>query len=173
MRVCSKMQLSLCLSSCKQVHRTKSAKENRERSIIFTVQARVGIVYESKSSNAVRNRVDILRGGKWRRKSEQRSSTVAGIEWIKSFILNLREEDKKRVKVEKSTRVYKFGGGETRNSICVVQLPCHLARTNVLVDMVETKSGHFSIPISRPKQGDRYAEEIQICVRQNGYHTKK
>lgn len=76
----------------------------------------------------------------------------------------MREEDKKRVKVEKSTRVYKFGGGETRNSICVVQLPCHLARTNVLVDMVETKSGHFSIPISRPKQGDRYAEEIQCLV---------
>ena len=64
MRVYSKMQLSLCLSSCKQVHSTESAKENWERSIQFTVQARVGIVYESKSSNAVGSRVDIRDGGK-------------------------------------------------------------------------------------------------------------
>ena len=58
-------------------------------------------------------------------------TTVAGVEWIKSFISKLNEEERKLVKVKKSARIYKFGGGEKRNSLCEIQFPCHLAKTNV------------------------------------------
>ena len=58
-------------------------------------------------------------------------TTVAGMEWVKSFISSLTEQDKKLVQVEASVRIYKFGGGERRNSLCTVQFPCHLANQNV------------------------------------------
>ena len=44
-------------------------------------------------------------------------TTVAGVDWIKSFISKLNEKERKMVKVKKSARIYKFGGGEKRNSL--------------------------------------------------------
>ena len=130
-------------------------------------------------------------------------TTVAGVEWIKSFISKLNEEERKLVKVKKSARIYKFGGGEKRNSLCEIQFPCHLAKTNVhmrtevveadlplllgnstlkktgatmffkegklemmgeLVDMEETGSGHYSIPISATRQDCKFKEVVQCLI---------
>ena len=59
-------------------------------------------------------------------------TTVAGVEWIKSFISKLNEEEKRLVKVKKSARksnkVFKFGDGERKPSLRSVKLPVKIAR---------------------------------------------
>ena len=61
-------------------------------------------------------------------------TTVAGIEWIRSFAYCLPDYQRKQLNIEKSSRVYKFGGGEKRHSKGVVLLPCKLDNSlNVLV----------------------------------------
>ena len=58
-------------------------------------------------------------------------TTVAGEKWIMSFIEGLSVEDKKRVKMEKSDRMFKFGGGEQRKSKCLLEFPCSLGGKNI------------------------------------------
>ena len=61
-------------------------------------------------------------------------TTVAGIKWIRSFASCLPDNQRKQLNIEKSSRVYKFGGGEKRHSKGVVLLPCKLDNSlNVLV----------------------------------------
>ena len=58
-------------------------------------------------------------------------TTVAGEKWIMKFIQKLSKEDKKRVKLEKSERIFKFGGGEKRKSKCLLEFPCNLGGKNI------------------------------------------
>ena len=58
-------------------------------------------------------------------------TTVAGEQWIMAFIQKLSPEDKKRVKLEKSERMFKFGGGEKRKSKCLLEFPCNLGGKNI------------------------------------------
>ena len=58
-------------------------------------------------------------------------NTVAGTDWLKHFISQLSENQKQRMEVKESQRVYKFGGGEVRPSKCLVRLPCNLAGKNI------------------------------------------
>ena len=58
-------------------------------------------------------------------------TTVAGEKWIMGFIQKLSPEDKKRVKIEKSERMFKFGGGEKRKSKCRIDFPCNLGGKNL------------------------------------------
>ena len=61
-------------------------------------------------------------------------TSVAGIEWIRSFASCLPENQKKHLKIEKSSWVYKFGGGEKRPSKGVIVLPCKMDNSlNVLL----------------------------------------
>ena len=55
------------------------------------------------------------------------TSPVAGENWIQEFIKGLSEEDKKNIVEEKSTKTFKFGGGEVRSSIKCVTLPVEVA----------------------------------------------
>ena len=57
-------------------------------------------------------------------------STVCGLAWLKKMISELSEEQKKKVQIEPSSRVYKFGGGERRASKYAVKFPCNLAGKN-------------------------------------------
>ena len=58
-------------------------------------------------------------------------NTVTGTAWLKHFISQLSENQRQRMEVRESHRVYKFGGGEVRPSRCQVRLPCNLAGKNV------------------------------------------
>ena len=58
-------------------------------------------------------------------------TTVAGEKWIMDFIQKLSPEDKKRVKIEKSERMFKFEGGEKRKSKCRIDFPCNLGGKNL------------------------------------------
>ena len=49
------------------------------------------------------------------------------------FYNSLDEEDRKKVSIEKSSKVYKFGGGEKRTSLGKVVFPCHFAGHNVRI----------------------------------------
>ena len=51
---------------------------------------------------------------------------VAGLEWMKSMILILPEDEKQKVTVVPSTRVYNFGGSLTYKSRYQVKFPCCL-----------------------------------------------
>ena len=53
-------------------------------------------------------------------------TTVAGVECVRRFVANMSESEKQLLKVETSSRVYKFGGGEKRQSKGTVVLPCTL-----------------------------------------------
>ena len=53
-------------------------------------------------------------------------TTVAGMEWIRSFASSLPENQRKLLKTEISSWVYKFGGGEKRPSKGVIVLPCKM-----------------------------------------------
>ena len=67
------------------------------------------------------------------------TSPVAGENWIQEFIKSLSEEDKKKIVEEKSTRTFKFGGGEVRSSIICVTLPVEVAgvKGTITTDMVK------------------------------------
>ena len=58
-------------------------------------------------------------------------TTVAGQNWIMKFIGRLSMEDKQKVKLFKSQKVFKFGGGERRNSKCILEFPCCLGGLNI------------------------------------------
>ena len=60
-------------------------------------------------------------------------STVTGKEWMNQFFNSLNEEDKSKVSVEESMKVYKFGGGERRKSLGKVVFPCYFAGGNVKI----------------------------------------
>ena len=139
-------------------------------------------------------------------------NTVAGIMWMKKFIAELSTDQKQRVEVESSNRVYKFGGGETRPSKCLVKLPCHLAGRNVSmkievvdadipllvgnstlkkakavlhiaerkvevmgtkIDMTETSSGHFRIPIGLPSEVSNQEEDMCLVIQQEELTKKR
>ena len=50
-------------------------------------------------------------------------STVAWTVWIKNFLKNLSDEWKDVEVYKESQKVYKFGGGETRNSMGSIVFP--------------------------------------------------
>ena len=60
-------------------------------------------------------------------------NTVAGSAWLKFFISQLTENQRQKMMVTQSQRVYKFGGGEIRPSKCLVRLPCNVAGKNILL----------------------------------------
>ena len=59
--------------------------------------------------------------------------SVASSEWINAFIEYLHPSTRKLVKVEKSNRVFKFGGGEKRPSIGTFHIPCSLEGKNLIL----------------------------------------
>ena len=65
--------------------------------------------------------------------------TVAATEWLNNFIQYLHPATRKLIKVEKSKRVFRFGGGEKRQSIGTFHIPCSLDGHNLIltVDAVE------------------------------------
>ena len=70
-------------------------------------------------------------------------TTVAGQDWIKDYVLSLPQENKPVV--EKSERVYKFGGGERRPSKGVISLPCNLG--GVLDVIIRTEVIDADLPL--------------------------
>ena len=71
-------------------------------------------------------------------------TTVAGTRWIKEFMEKLPPSQKKKIKYEQSKRVFKFGGGEKRNSKAAVILPCNIAGKNV---SIKTEVVEADIPL--------------------------
>ena len=57
--------------------------------------------------------------------------TVAGLEWVKSFMEGLSKDERSKINLRGSTRVFRFGGGETRKSLYVVDLPCLIANRKI------------------------------------------
>ena len=43
-------------------------------------------------------------------------TTVAGVRWLNMFVSDMPQYSKENLKVERSSRVYKFGGGEERRA---------------------------------------------------------
>ena len=68
-------------------------------------------------------------------------TTVSGIGWINRFYDALDEKSKKQVIKMKSKKMYKFGGGEKRQSMAKVIFPCNIAGKNVKVttEVVDTE----------------------------------
>ena len=60
-------------------------------------------------------------------------STVAGSIWMKNFLQSLPEEWKQVEVYEKSQKVYKFGGGETRDSKGSVVFPSNIANKDIRI----------------------------------------
>ena len=113
-------------------------------------------------------------------------TTVAGVDWVKSFLASLPRKEKELVKVEASSIVYKFGKKilvhctvslssskpecSFRTEVIEADLPLLIGNSTLkkteaalhftsskmemmeeMVDMKETDSGHYSIPIQVPE----------------------
>ena len=82
-------------------------------------------------------------------------STVTGLAWMKKMISELSVEQKKKVIIEPSSRVYKFGGGERRASKYAVKFPCNLAgkncsiRTEVIDENLPLLLGNSSLKAAK------------------------
>ena len=65
--------------------------------------------------------------------------SVTDIERLNNFIQYLHPSTRKLIKVEKSTRVFRFGGGEKRQSVGTFHIPCSLDGQNLIltVDAVD------------------------------------
>lgn len=134
-------------------------------------------------------------------------TTVAGIEWVKNFIASMPEPKKQMIKMEDSSRVYKFGGGERRQSRGTVILPCtlddkldvaikvemieadlplllgnttlkkglavlHIGDSKLellgkMLDIKETKSGHYSVMIKPAQCQNTTMVEDAVCLAMN------
>ena len=60
-------------------------------------------------------------------------NTVSGKKWIEEFCSDLDADDKLKVSISESGKIYKFGGGEKRKSLAKIVFPCHIAGRNVKV----------------------------------------
>ena len=58
-------------------------------------------------------------------------TTVAGEKWVREFVGRLSVELKLSIKTIESERVFKFGGGEKRNSKGIVVIPCSIGGKNI------------------------------------------
>ena len=59
-------------------------------------------------------------------------TTVTGRAWLEEYVTSagVSRED---LKLATSEKIYKFGGGETRESLATVSIPCNIANINVSV----------------------------------------
>ena len=60
-------------------------------------------------------------------------NTVAGKKWIEDFCSELDDDEKSRITVSESEKVFKFGGGEKRKSLGKVVFPCHIGEMNIKI----------------------------------------
>lgn len=69
------------------------------------------------------------------------SSTVAGKKWINCYIDSLSEPDKMKITRSPGSKNFKFGGGETKQSIEEVEIPGHMAGVPVMIktDVVDSE----------------------------------
>ena len=56
-------------------------------------------------------------------------TTVTGVEWMEQFYNKLSADDKKKV----VRKMYRFGGGERRQSEANVTFPCNMAGRNIML----------------------------------------
>ena len=65
--------------------------------------------------------------------------SVTSSKWLNNFIESLHPSTRERIKVDKSDRVFKFGGGQKRHSIGTFFIPCSIENKNIIliVDGVE------------------------------------
>ena len=59
--------------------------------------------------------------------------TVVGIAWVYLFLKLKQETSLEHLYVEKSSRIYRFGGGETRDSLGIIEIPCKWAGKNIKI----------------------------------------
>ena len=60
-------------------------------------------------------------------------TTVAGQVWVSQFLGLLSPSDLDKVKLDSSSKIYKFGGGERRRSLGVATIPVNFAGMNVCI----------------------------------------
>ena len=65
--------------------------------------------------------------------------SVCASKWLNTFLNTLHPATRDRVKVEKSNRVFKFGGGQRRKSLGTFYIPCSIENKNIIlvVDAVD------------------------------------
>ena len=61
------------------------------------------------------------------------SSNVAGKQWIKCFIDSLSEDKISQINEYRGHKIFKFGGGESKKSLGVIEFPCELAGKEVFI----------------------------------------
>lgn len=68
------------------------------------------------------------------------TSTVAGKQWLDTFMESMDPEDRKNITVTPSAKVFKFGAGEVKKSLGTYEIPCKMTGVKVLLstDVVDT-----------------------------------
>ena len=84
--------------------------------------------------------------------------SVCATNWLNTFIHYLHPSTRKLIKVEPSSRVFKFGGGEKRKSVGTFHIPCSIEGQNIIltVDAVEQDD----LPCLLSKKSMKHAKVI-------------
>ena len=72
------------------------------------------------------------------------SSTVCGLNWYNCYVDSLTEENKRRIKMERSDTLFKFGDGEKIKSLRKVYIPIQIGEKDV---MLQTDVVNAEIPL--------------------------
>ena len=62
------------------------------------------------------------------------SKTVCGQKWFENYMSNLSQDDKNKVSSTSSSKLFKFGDGETVRSMKLVNIPCKIGNVNCTID---------------------------------------
>ena len=74
-------------------------------------------------------------------------TTVAGKDWMKNYILSLPKEIVKLLSVEKSERMFKFGGGEIRKSLGNIVVPAIIVYDHTIGIVIEVVDAEIPLLI--------------------------
>lgn len=62
-------------------------------------------------------------------------NSVAGKGWFNNFVSTLSPKTKQQIKVTPSDKMFKFGGDSKRKSLGFYQIPCALAKQNIILGL--------------------------------------
>ena len=68
------------------------------------------------------------------------SSTVSGTQWMKCYLDSLPSDKVSQIRRFEGRKVFKFGGGEIKKSVEIVEIPCLIAGKTVTIrtDVVDS-----------------------------------
>ena len=135
----------ICQSVCHWANQCPHAYENQQK------YGEVSITMYKTDFTKYKEEMSVLVGETWSMAviDSGASSTVCGLNWYNCYVDSLTEENKRRIKMERSDTLFKFGDGEKIKSLRKVYIPIKIGEKDV---MLQTDVVNTEIPLFLSKQ---------------------